>query len=58
MFNKRVERDPLVVVVIGALGAGVATSFAVSQGQSPVTALGITLFSGFAVLVCDRLGLV
>lgn len=48
MYNRNSNRDPLSAVVTAALGAGVVTSFAVSQGQHPIVALGIT---GFAVLV-------
>ncbi|MGL5081298.1 MAG: hypothetical protein ACRC8A_07400 [Microcoleaceae cyanobacterium] len=58
MYKRRSQRDPLVVVVIGALGAGIATSFAVGQGQDPLVALGITVFAALLVLLCDRLGLV
>ncbi|NJK39244.1 MAG: hypothetical protein HC825_10830 [Oscillatoriales cyanobacterium RM1_1_9] len=58
MYKGRSQRDPLVVAVIGALGAGVATSFAVGQGQDPLVALGITVFAGLTVVLCDRFGLV
>ena len=40
--------------LIAALGAGVVTTFAVAQGQSPLTALGITVFSGVAALVLGQ----
>ncbi|MGD1713757.1 hypothetical protein [Dapis sp. BLCC M172] len=58
MYKNRSNRDPLVVAITAALGAGVATSFAVNQGQNPITALGITIFAGIVVLICDRVGLV
>ncbi len=58
MYNNRSNRDPLVVAITAALGAGVATSFAVGQGQNPITALGITIFAGIVALICDRAGLV
>ena len=32
-------------LAIAALAAGVVTSYAVSQGQNPLIALGITIFS-------------
>ena len=38
-------------LAVAAIGAGVVTSFAVAQGQSPVTALGITLFSAIAAVL-------
>ena len=52
------NRDPLVVAITAALGAGVATSFAICRGQNPVTALGITIFAAIVALICDRAGLV
>ncbi|WP_413167154.1 hypothetical protein ACL6C3_10700 [Capilliphycus salinus ALCB114379] len=58
MYKKDSKGDPLVAVVTAALGAGVATSFAVSQGQSPFVALGITIFAAIAAFVIDRSGLV
>ncbi len=58
MYNNRSNRDPLVVAITAALGAGVATSFAVAQGQNPLTALGITIFAAIVALICDRAGLV
>lgn len=48
MYNRNSNSDRLSAMVTAALGAGVVTSFAVSQGQHPVVALGIT---GVAVLV-------
>jgi hypothetical protein len=36
------------------LGAGVVTTFAVSQGQHPLMALGITAFAVAAALVVDH----
>ena len=37
-----------------SLGAGVITTLAVAQGQSPLTALGITLFSAVAAVVVGQ----
>jgi hypothetical protein len=37
-------------LAVACLGAGVVTSLAVAQGQSPMTALTITLFSAFAAV--------
>ncbi len=58
MYKNRSNRDPLVAAITAALGAGVVTSFAVSQGQHPITALGITIFAAIIALICDRAGLV
>jgi hypothetical protein len=37
-------------LAVACIGAGVITTFAVAQGQNPITALGITLFSAVAAL--------
>jgi hypothetical protein len=42
-------------LVTAGLGAGVATSLAVVQGQNPLVALGITLFAAVMALVVDEL---
>jgi hypothetical protein len=39
---------------VACLGAGVVTSLAVAQGQDPITALGITLFSGLAAVMVGQ----
>ncbi len=39
---------------VACLGAGVITSFAVAQGQNPLTALGITLFSAIAAVAVGQ----
>lgn len=58
MYNKNSDKDWLSAVVTAALGAGVVTSFAVSQGQDPFVALGITGFSVSIALLCGYLGLI
>jgi bifunctional N-acetylglucosamine-1-phosphate-uridyltransferase/glucosamine-1-phosphate-acetyltransferase GlmU-like protein len=58
MYNKRSKEDLLKAGVTAALGAGIITSFAVSQGQDPLIALGITVFAAVAAVICDRLGLI
>ena len=51
MYDKRPDRDLASAVVTAALGAGVVTSFAVSRGQNPLVAIGITVFAtGVAVI--------
>ena len=54
MYNNN-SQDLLTAAVTAALGAGVVTSFAVSQGQNPAIALAITGFSVVAALLCDAL---
>ncbi|MEL7037640.1 MAG: hypothetical protein AAFO04_18745 [Cyanobacteria bacterium J06592_8] len=58
MYKKDSKGDPLVAGVTAALGAGVATSFAVSQGQSPYLAIAITIFAAVVAVLIDRSGLV
>ena len=45
------RNDIATQLCVACLGAGVITTMAVAQGQSPLTALGITLFSGIAALI-------
>lgn len=58
MYHKRSNEDLLKAGVTAALGAGIVTSFAVSQGQNPFIALGITVFAAVVAVICDRLGLI
>lgn len=58
MYNKNSDKDWLGAAVTAALGAGIVTSFAVSQGQHPLVALAITGFSVVVALVCRELGLI
>ena len=41
-------------LAVACLGAGVITSFAVAQGQNPLTALSITLFSAVAAVMVGQ----
>lgn len=41
-------------LAVASLGAGVITSLAVAQGQNPLTALGITLFSAMAAVAVGQ----
>ena len=41
-------------LAVACLGAGVITSIAVAQGQNPLTALGITLFSAIAAVAVGQ----
>ncbi|MGF1569952.1 MAG: hypothetical protein ACFCVD_18100 [Nodosilinea sp.] len=49
-----VQKDWIGAVVIAALGAGVITSFAVSQGQNPLVGLAITLFAAVSAVTIDH----
>lgn len=55
MYNRNSNTDLLGAAVTAALGAGIVTSFAVSQGQNPLIALGITGFSVAIALLYDSL---
>lgn len=48
------KKDWLSAAITAALGAGAVTTFAVSQGQHPLIALGITGFAVVAALVVDH----
>jgi hypothetical protein len=41
-------------LAVACLGAGVITTFAVAQGQNPITALSITLFSAVAAVALGQ----
>jgi len=49
-----VQKDWIGATVIAALGAGVITSFAVSQGQNPLVGMGITLFAAVSAVAIDH----
>ncbi|PWL21583.1 MAG: hypothetical protein DCO99_11070 [Synechococcus sp. XM-24] len=41
-------------LMVAGLGAGVITSYAVAQGQNPLTALSITVFSALAAVLVGQ----
>lgn len=41
-------------LAVACIGAGVVTTVAVAQGQNPITALGITLFSAIAAVALGQ----
>lgn len=53
MYKKQ-EKDWLASLVTAALGAGIITTFAVSQGQSPWIAMGITLFAAVVAVLFEQ----
>lgn len=52
MYNAR--KDWLGSVLIAALGAGVITTFAVAQGQSPLVGLAVTIFAAVSAVLIDH----
>lgn len=49
-----VQKDWLSALMIAFLGAGIITSFAVSQGQNPFLGLGITAFASVSAVILDH----
>ncbi|MGK7947367.1 MAG: hypothetical protein AB4368_00815 [Xenococcaceae cyanobacterium] len=54
MYNKNSNKDLVSAGITAGLGAGVVTSFAVSQGQNPLIALSITIVAGLIGVVCHQ----
>lgn len=52
MYNKNTNRDLIGAGLTAALGAGIVTSFAVSQGQHPLMALAITVIAALFAVAC------
>ena len=52
MYNKNSDRDLIGAGLTAALGAGIVTSFAVSQGQNPLIALAITAMAALFAVAC------
>ena len=50
----RSRQELVTQLAVACLGAGVVTSVAVAQGQNPLTALGITLFSAVAAVMVGQ----
>lgn len=50
---KNTRKDWLGSIVTAAIGAGVVTSFAISQGQHPLIAFGVTGMAIAAALMID-----
>ena len=48
------QNDLTSQLAVACLGAGVITTVAVAQGQNPLTALGITLFSAVAAVMVGQ----
>jgi len=54
MYKKSTNKDWVSAVLTATLGAGVVTSFAISQGQHPLMGLGITAFAVCSALLIDH----
>ncbi len=58
MYHKNKDKDLVGAGLTTGLGAGVVTSFAISQGQNPLIALGITVFAALFAVVCYQADLI
>jgi hypothetical protein len=58
MYNKNTNKDLLGAGLTAALGAGIVTSFAVSQGQHPLIALAITAIAALFAVICHQSDLI
>lgn len=54
MYDKDTNNDLLTAGLTAALGAGIVTSFAVSQGQNPFLALAITAIAALFAVLCYK----
>lgn len=57
MYNNS-DKDLLGAAITAGLGAGIVTSFAVSQGQNPLVAITITACAVLIALICKQMDLV
>lgn len=53
--SPRSRQELTTQLAVACLGAGVVTTVAVAQGQNPLTALGITLFSAVAAVMVGQI---
>jgi len=52
--NPQPRSEVFTQLAVASLGAGVVTTIAVAQGQNPLTALGITMFSAVAAVMVGQ----
>lgn len=58
MYNKDTNKDLIGAALTAGLGAGIVTSFAVSQGQHPLIALAITAIAALFAVICHQADLI
>jgi hypothetical protein len=58
MYKKDTNSAFLNAALVSTVGAGIVTSFAISQGQDPALAVLITAIAVGFTLICHRAGLV
>ncbi|MGL5871401.1 MAG: hypothetical protein ACRC2R_03355 [Xenococcaceae cyanobacterium] len=54
MYRKKADKDLLGAAATASVGAGIVTTFAVSQGQHPALAIGITIIAAVFAVVCHQ----
>lgn len=57
-MNHNQSKDLITAALTATVGAGIITSFAVSQGQDPLLATAITLFSALCAVICYQANLI
>lgn len=58
MYNKGTDKDLIGAGLTAAVGAGIVTSFAVSQGQHPLIALAITAIAAIFAVISHKYDLI
>ena len=58
MYNNNTDKDLISAGLTAGVGAGIVTSFAVSQGQNPLIALAITVMSALFAVICYQKDLI
>lgn len=58
MYNKGTDKDLIGAGLTAAIGAGIVTSFAVSQGQNPIIALAITAIAVISAMIFHKYDLI
>lgn len=58
MYNHKTDKDLVGAALTAALGAGIVTSFAVSQGQHPLIALAITAIAALFAVICHKFNVI
>lgn len=57
-MNNQEKKDLLTAGLTAAVGAGIITSFAVTQGQNPLIATAITIISALCAVLCYQADLI
>jgi CDP-diglyceride synthetase len=58
MYRKKTDKDLFGAAATAAVGAGIVTTFAVSQGQHPAIAIAITIIAALFAVICHQFDLI